>query len=62
VRDTHPKAEAVLVEGLRRMSSAEKLARVAELRQMALDLAYLRRWAPSVDVADLLERALVSPA
>lgn len=32
----------MLVEGLRRMSSAEKLARVAELRQMALDLARVR--------------------
>ncbi len=40
--DTHPDAERVLVEGLRRMSGAERLARVFALRETALALAAAR--------------------
>lgn len=42
VQDTDPKAEAVLVRGFRRMSAADKLARVAALREGALSLARVR--------------------
>jgi len=41
-RDTDLRAQAVLIEGLRRMTSAQKLARVAELRAAALHLARIR--------------------
>ena len=41
-RDTHADAERVLIEGLRRMSGAEKIARVFALRQMALSLSAAR--------------------
>ncbi len=40
--DTAPGAEAVLVEGYRRMSAAEKLRRVADLNEAILDLAAAR--------------------
>ena len=41
-RDTDPASERVLVEGLRRMAGAEKLARVFALREAALSLAAAR--------------------
>jgi hypothetical protein len=42
VSDTAPSAEAILIAGLRRMTSAERLARVAALRDSALGLARVR--------------------
>jgi hypothetical protein len=48
--DTHPAAEAILLEGLRRMSPAEKLARVAALNEATATLvrARLRRDYPGM--------------
>jgi hypothetical protein len=40
--DTDPRAEAVMIEVLRRMTPAEKLERVFSLRRMTLDLARVR--------------------
>ncbi|HUR27355.1 MAG TPA: hypothetical protein VM509_04160 [Planctomycetota bacterium] len=40
--DTHPDAERVLLDGLRRMSPAQRLGRVFELRDAALSLATAR--------------------
>jgi hypothetical protein len=37
--DTDPKAEAILIEGYRRMSFSEKLERVFELTQAVRELA-----------------------
>jgi hypothetical protein len=41
-RDTHPEAERRLVDGFRRMSGAERLARVSALRDATLGLARVR--------------------
>ena len=41
-RDTHPSAERFLVEGLRRMGGAERLAKVWSLRDALLSLARVR--------------------
>ena len=41
-RDTHPDAERVLLDGLRRMSPQQRLARVFELRNASLSLAAAR--------------------
>lgn len=40
--DTHPAAEQILVDGLRRMSGAARLARACDLREAALSLARVR--------------------
>lgn len=40
--DTDARAEQILIEGFRRMSGAERLARVAQLRETALLLARAR--------------------
>jgi hypothetical protein len=40
--DTDPRAEAILIAGIRRMTGAERLARVAALRESALGLARVR--------------------
>ncbi len=47
--DTHPKIEAFIVEGYRRMSPAQKMARVIELTQTVqqLALADIRRRHPT---------------
>jgi hypothetical protein len=37
--DTHPAVEAMLIDGYRRMSPAEKLRRVEELNETVLQLA-----------------------
>ena len=37
--DTHPKVEALIIEGYRRMSPAQKLARVTALTQTLQELA-----------------------
>jgi hypothetical protein len=44
--DTDPRAEAVIIEHLRRMTPAERLHRASELRSAALTLARarIRRW------------------
>lgn len=40
--DTPPEIEAILIEGYRRMSPREKLARVTELNRAAQQMALLR--------------------
>jgi hypothetical protein len=40
--DTDPRAEAILIDGLRRMTGAQRLARVCALRETALALARVR--------------------
>jgi hypothetical protein len=44
--DTSPEAEAILIEGYRRMSPQDKLRQVAELNRMAdtMALARIRAW------------------
>ena len=37
--DTHPEIEKILIEGYRKMSPAEKLARVSEMNQLLERLA-----------------------
>ena len=51
VNDTDPKIEAVLLEGYRAMSVAQKLARVSALTQAVQELALLdiRRRHPDAD-------------
>lgn len=41
-RDTHPRAERLLVDGLRRMSGTERLGRAVALRESVLALARVR--------------------
>ncbi len=55
--DTHPAIEALIVEGYRRMSAAQKIARVTELTRtiQQLALADIRRRYPT---ASPEERAL----
>lgn len=40
--DTHPAAERVMLDGLRKMTAAQKLARVCALRAAVLSLAAAR--------------------
>lgn len=49
--DTNPQVEAFIVEGYRRMSAAQKLARVTELTRTVqqLALADIRRRYPTAD-------------
>ena len=49
--DTHPKIEALLIEGYRRMSPAQKLERVRALTRAVQELALLdvRRRHPDAD-------------
>lgn len=42
ISDTSPEVEAILLEGYRRMSPAEKLARVLDLNRAVEDLALAR--------------------
>jgi hypothetical protein len=42
VNDTHPVVEAMLIEGFRRMSPAEKFRRVEDLNNTVLEFAALR--------------------
>jgi hypothetical protein len=50
-KDTHPKIEAFLIEGYRRMSPAQKLERVRALTRAVQELALLdvRRRHPNAD-------------
>jgi hypothetical protein len=50
-RDTHPKIEQMLIEGIRRMSAAEKFRRIEELNQFleTLVLSNVRRHHPEAD-------------
>jgi hypothetical protein len=52
--DTNPKVEAFIVEGYRRMSAAQKMARVTELTRAVqqLALADIRRRYPTADVRE----------
>lgn len=52
--DTHPKIEAVLIEGYRKMSAAQKLNRVRALTRAVQELALLdvRRRHPAADVRE----------
>jgi hypothetical protein len=52
--DTHPKIEALLVEGYRKMSPSQKLERVRALTQAVQELALLdvRRRHPDADVRE----------
>ena len=52
--DTHPKIEALLIEGYRKMSAAEKLERVGALTQAVQELALLdvRRRHPNADARE----------
>ena len=53
--DTSPEAEAILIEGMRRMSAAEKLSRVRALNQrarFALEQDIRRRY-PGADPREL---------
>lgn len=49
--DTHPKIEALLIEGYRKMSAAQKLESVGALTQAVQELALLdiRRRHPNAD-------------
>jgi len=53
--DTHPEAERVLIEGLRKMTVAEKLARVQALNDRAegLQVFDIRRRHPNVTEREL---------
>jgi len=52
--DTHPKIEAILIEGYRKMSASQKLERVCALTQAVQDLALLdvRRRHPNADARE----------
>jgi hypothetical protein len=52
--DTHPQVDAILVEGYRRMSPAQKLERVRALTQAVQELAMLdvRRRHPNADARE----------
>ena len=52
--DTHPAFEALLIEGYRRMSPAQKLARVRALTRAVQELALLdvRRRHPDADARE----------
>ena len=52
--DTHPKIEAILIEGYRKMSPAQKLDRVCALTQAVQELALLdvRRRHPNADARE----------
>jgi hypothetical protein len=49
--DTHPKIEKMLIEGIRKMSAAEKFRRIGELNRSLelLALADVRRRHPGAD-------------
>jgi hypothetical protein len=53
--DTHPKVEALLLEGYRRMSVAEKMSRVVAMSRAVqqLGLADVRRAHPDADDREL---------
>jgi len=52
--DTHPRVDAILIEGYRRMSPAQKLERVRALTQAVQELAMLdvRRRHPNADARE----------
>lgn len=52
--DTHPKVEAFLIDGYRRMSPAQKMERVAALTRAVQELALadIRRRHPSATVEE----------
>lgn len=52
--DTHPKIEALLIEGYRKMSPAQKLARVRALTRAVQELALMdvRRRHPDADARE----------
>jgi hypothetical protein len=52
--DTHPKIEAFLIEGYRKMSPSQKLGRVTALTQAVQELALLdvRRRHPNADARE----------
>ena len=52
--DTHPKIEALLIEGYRKMSAAQKLERVRALTRAVQELALLdvRRRHPQADARE----------
>lgn len=52
--DTHPKIEAILIEGYRKMSASQKLERVCALTQavQALALLDVRRRHPTADARE----------
>jgi hypothetical protein len=54
VTDTHPKVEAFLIDGYRRMSPAQKMARVTALTQAVQELALtdIRRRHPTASVEE----------
>ncbi|MBN2493422.1 MAG: hypothetical protein JXR96_02425 [Deltaproteobacteria bacterium] len=57
--DTSPDAERMLIEGYRRMSPAEKLRRVVDLNQAALQMARARiqaRYGPDLSEEELRMR------
>lgn len=56
--DTHPKIEALLIEGYRRMSVGEKMARVTAMSRAVqeLGLADVRRAHPHADERELALR------
>ncbi len=58
LNDTHPKIEAILIEGYRRMSAAEKMARVRAMSVavQVLGLADVRRAHPDADERELALR------
>lgn len=52
--DTHPKIEAFIIDGYRRMSAAQKIARVTELTRTVQQLALvdIRRRHPTANVEE----------
>jgi hypothetical protein len=44
LNDTHPRIEAMIVEGCRQMTLAEKFARVQSLNESVLQMAAARIW------------------
>ena len=56
--DTHPKIEALILEGYRRMSVAEKMARVVAMSRAVQELALVdvRRAHPEADEREIALR------
>ncbi len=56
--DTHPRIEALLIEGYRRMTPSQKLSRVQELTRALKELALfdVRRRHPEADAREQLLR------
>ena len=61
--DTSPEAEAILMEGYRRMSPTQKLRRVLDLNRTVqiLALARIREQYPNADAREVTHISLIPP-